>query len=87
MQSFPQRLGTALGIFAGGIHLVWVILVALGAAQPLVDWILTLHSIKPFYQILPFDLGTAALLVVVTTCVGFVFGFVLGTIWKKVTAR
>jgi len=68
-------VGLALGTLTGGLHLIWSILVAVGWAQPLHDWILKLHFVSgPYQQIAPFDIGTAALLVVVTFCVGYIVG-------------
>lgn len=87
MSTLPQRFGLALGAFLGLFHLAWSILVASGYAQPFMDWILTLHSIKPFYQILPLNPMNALLLIIVASVWGYVMGWVLGAIWTKVSAK
>lgn len=83
-KTFPHTLGLALGGLFGLFHASWALLVALGVAQPLIDWILRMHMIEPFYRILPFNLITAILLVVMTSLVGYVVGWVGGTLWVVV---
>ena len=70
--------GVALGIF----HLCWVVLIGLGVAQSLLDWIFKLHMIKPVYVIMPFSWGSAVGLLILTMVVGFVGGLVVGSIWS-----
>ncbi len=78
----PNKAGMALGAFAGLAHLLWSLLVAAGLAQPLLDWILRIHMIESISSVKEFSLGTAVTLVVVTTIVGYVFGWVLGNLWN-----
>ncbi|MDP3661288.1 MAG: hypothetical protein Q8R17_00300 [bacterium] len=78
----PNKTGMALGAFAGLAHLLWSVVVAMGLAQVWIDWVLELHMIEPFYFVGEFSLGTAATLVVVTTIVGYVVGWVLGNLWN-----
>ncbi len=79
-----NKLGLVVGGFLGTLHLAWSVLVAFGWAQPLIDFVFNLHRIAPVYHILPFDLGTAIGLIVVTSILGYVFGWVIGAIWNKV---
>ena len=83
MEINAQKAGMALGGFAGLLHLVWALLVALGFAQPLMDFIFSLHFIRHEYTIEPFRFGTAVLLVVVTFAVGYLFGWLFATIWNR----
>ena len=78
-----HKSGLAVGSFLGLWHLVWSLLVASGLAQPLVDWIFRIHFIQPFYIVGSFNLGGAILLVVVTSAIGYVFGWLLAAIWNK----
>jgi hypothetical protein len=80
----PHKVGLALGGLAGLIHLIWSILVGAGWAQPFLNWILRLHMIQPYATILPFSLGTAVALIVVTTVIGYIVGNILATIWNMV---
>ena len=79
-----KRLGLTLGTLVGGLHAVWSLLVAFGYAKPFMDWVMSLHFVvNPGYQIQPFDLTTAVILVVVTSCVGYAVGYAFATIWNK----
>ncbi|HRY59919.1 MAG TPA: hypothetical protein P5096_00890 [Patescibacteria group bacterium] len=75
-------VGIALGLFMGGFHLLWVILVALGVAQAIYDWILSLHFISLSYSIGSFEFWTALELIVFTAIVGFIGGYIFASIWN-----
>lgn len=78
----PIKTGLVLGALLGGWHFCWALLVAAGWAQAVVDFVLWMHFIKPIYVIAPFAVGTAAVLVVVTACAGFVVGFLFAFLWN-----
>jgi hypothetical protein len=80
----PNRAGLVLGALLGGWHLLWALMVALGVAQPLIDFLFWIHFIKPVYVIEPFAIGRAAILVLVTAGIGYIIGFVFGKIWNRV---
>lgn len=77
-----RRTALSLGLFVGFMHLVWSILIALGWAKPLADFILNLHHIQLSYDIAPFSLGTAVMLIILTFVVGYVLGFIFATGWN-----
>jgi hypothetical protein len=77
-----NKLGVVVGSLLGLWHLVWSILVASGIAQWLIDWVFRLHFIKPLYTITPFRLSLAIALIVITSALGYVIGWVLGAIWN-----
>ena len=76
------KTALAVGVFLGGWHVIWSLLVALNWAQPLYDFILWAHMIHLQLTIGPFDLAAAATLVVVTFLVGCVIGYVFAVIWN-----
>ncbi len=76
------KAGLVFGVVLGGGHLCWSILVALGWAQPVIDFVFWIHFIKPVYVVEPFAIGRAAILVVVTAGIGFVLGSVLAWVWN-----
>jgi hypothetical protein len=83
----PHSFGLALGIFLGLWHSLWSVLVWVGAAQRLIDFIFRLHMIVPPYKIAAFSFGTALSLVLVTTCIGYTVGLVMGIIWNRFVLR
>ena len=76
------RSGFILGAFMGAFHLVWSVLVAVGVAQVILDFIYKIHFLNNPFVVQAFNLGHAALLVLVTTLVGFVAGWVLALLWN-----
>jgi hypothetical protein len=79
----PNRVGLVLALMAGGLHVIWSLIVAMGWGQVLINFILWVHFIKPVYEIEPFNIGTALLLVVVTASIGYVVGNGFGMLWNK----
>lgn len=79
----PNKAGLVLGTLMGGWHLLWALLVAIGWAQPVIDFILRIHFIKPIYVIDAFNAGVALLLVTVTSLIGYALGFMFGVLWNK----
>ena len=82
----PAKAGLAVGLVTGLWHFMWVSLVAIGWAKPLMDFVLRLHFIQLRYELAPFVIGTAALLVAVTFAVGAAFGIVFALVWNWLSA-
>ena len=80
----PHNTGLVFGGVLALWHLAWSLLVMLGLAKPLLDFIMALHFLNVQYSINPFSLGNAILLVVVTGIIGYVVGFVVGWLWNAV---
>lgn len=80
--------GIVVGAFAGTMHLLWSLIVAFDYAQTLLDWIFGLHFLNNPYQIQPFNLTNAIMLIVATSAIGYAIGWVFSTIWNILgTAR
>lgn len=80
----PNKAGFVLGALLGGWHFLWALMVALGWAQALINFIFWIHFIKPIYIIAPFSAGLALVLIVVTAAIGYAFGYVFGVLWNWV---
>ena len=79
----PNKAGLAVGALFGAWHLTWAVLVALGLAQPLIDFLFWIHFIKPIYVIEPFEIARATLLIAVTAGIGYIIGLVFALVWNR----
>ncbi len=78
----PNKTGAAVGVFAGLVHLAWAALIGLGWAQGLLDSAYELHMVKVATTVQAFDLGTAVMLVIMATIVGYIVGSVFAAVWN-----
>jgi hypothetical protein len=78
----PNKAGLALGILIGGWHLLWASLVAVGWAQPVIDFVFWMHFIRPAWTIGTFHPGIALVLISVTAATGYAFGYLFGWLWN-----
>jgi hypothetical protein len=79
----PLKAGVTFGTLLGGCHFFWSLLVAVGGAQPLLDFVFWMHLIQPVFVIRPFSLSAAAALIVFASMAGFVMAFVFALLWNK----
>ena len=79
----PHKFGLVVGVLFGGWHVLWSVFVLLGWAQPIIDFIFWAHMIKPVYFVKPFDPMAAVALIVITSAIGYIFGFIGAVIWNK----
>lgn len=77
-----NKAGLTVGAFLGLFHAGWSVLIVLGWAQPLLDFIFNLHMINPVYSVLDFNIITAVLLILVTSIIGYVCGVVFAALWN-----
>jgi len=78
-----NKTGLVLGTFLGACHTIWAALVAVGWAQPIINFVFWMHMIKPVYVIGPFSFWIALMLISVTTAIGYVGGIVLAALWNR----
>jgi len=79
----PNKAALAVGALMGAWHLIWSLLVAVGLAQPLLDFLFWIHFIKPVYVVEPFEFIRAAILVAVTGGIGYGTGLVFALLWNR----
>ena len=78
-----NKVGLVFGALLGGWHAVWAILVALGVAQTIYDFVLWAHMIHLPITIGPFNLTATITLIVLTAIAGYVTGYVGSWVWNK----
>jgi hypothetical protein len=78
----PNKTGLVLGTLMGGWHLLWALLVAVGWAQWLLNFVFWMHFIKPPYVVEAFHAWIAVVLIAVTATIGYVVGYILGVLWN-----
>lgn len=78
-----KKVGLAFGFFFSGWHLGWIVLILIGFAQPLLDFIFWAHMISNPYQITGFNITQALTLVIITFIFGYLVGWIFSWIWNK----
>lgn len=80
----PRRAGVALAILMAASHLGWSFLVAVGWAQPLLDFLYRINFIQSSDEVQPFSAGTAVMLVFVSAGMGYGVGWFAARVWNRV---
>lgn len=78
-----NRLGLTLGLFAGLLHLIWAVSVAVGIAESWLEWILPLHFISLVVPVAGFDVLSAVILTITAFIGGYICGWLLAWVWNK----
>ena len=78
-----NKVGLAVGAFAGLWHIVWSLLILLGWAQGFLDFVTMVHSLNNPYIVHSFNPGLSIVLIVLTSFVGYIVGSVFATIFNK----
>ena len=73
------------GLCLSSLHLFWAILVAIGIAQPLLDFIFKLHMLSSPFQVQPFSLTLAMGLIGTTFLIGCLYGALFYLIKSKLS--
>ncbi|NBO10141.1 MAG: hypothetical protein EBV25_00930 [Methylophilaceae bacterium] len=78
MNKTTSPLNTALigGLCLSSFHFFWILIVASGWAQPLLDFIFKLHMLNSPLQVQPFSLVLAGELIAITFAIGAFYGLV-----------
>ena len=79
----PAKVAITLGAFLGGGYVIWSIFVALGWAQALVDFKLWVHMVSVPVVVKAFDLSAVATLIIISTVIGYIVGYVFALIWNR----
>ena len=76
------KTGLVLGLFVSLMHLVWLLMVVTGLAQPMMDFIFKVHMMNNPFIVQQFDALNGLMLLVMTFVVGFVFGWIFSLIFN-----
>ena len=79
----PNKVGVVVGALIASWHILWVLLVLLGWAQPILNFVFWAHMIQPVYVVNTFDFKAAITLIGITLLSGYAFGFLGAIIWNK----
>jgi len=82
-----NRVGLTAAVVFSGIHLVWALLVSLGLAKPLADFMFGLHFMQNPMAMASFSLGNALMLVVLAFAVSYVFGWLFAFVYNKLGSK
>ncbi|MGH7246403.1 MAG: hypothetical protein ACREGI_05740 [Candidatus Levyibacteriota bacterium] len=78
-----QKVALVFGLLLGGWHLLWSVLVLLGIAQLLLDFVFWMHMIANPYRVTGFNLVQAVILIAVTFVIGYCGGWIFAWLWNK----
>jgi len=78
-----MKTGLVVGAFLAGFHLIWVILVNIGVAKAILDFVFWAHMLTFVFVVNPFDPVAAATLILFTAIMGFVYGYLFALIWNR----
>lgn len=84
-----NRAGLTLGIFFMLLHSLWVLMIAVSAQfiQGMLDWVFSLHLLKPILLVTGFNLGNAFMLVTMTFAWGYVIGWLFALLWNLLNKK
>ena len=77
-----HKLGMTLGLFVAIWHALWAVLVSIGVAQNVLDWILPMHFFSATFSILDFNLLNAVILVIAAFIGGYIMGWLFAALWN-----
>ncbi len=77
-----NKVALTVGLFFSGCHLVWSLLIAIGLAQILMDFVFWAHMIANPYIITGFTLTQSLTLIIVTFIIGYIGGFIFAKVWN-----
>ncbi len=82
----PFQLSVISGFRLASLHICWALLVVIGWAQPVIDFIFKLHMLSSPFKVQPFELPFALGLVGITFLIGCFYGIVFSIVKKAVSS-
>lgn len=78
-----NKVALTCGMFIGAWHALWSLLILIGVAQPLLDFIFWAHMLANPYRVTGFTLTQSLTLVMVTLIIGYTVGWVFAWLWNR----
>lgn len=79
-----NKVALTVGLFVSGCHLVWSLLIVVGLAQPLLDFIFWAHMIANPCKVIGFTLTQSLILIIVTFAIGYIGGLIFTKVWNSI---
>ncbi len=77
-----NKVALTVGLFISGCHIAWSLLIVIGLAQILLDFIFWAHMIVNPYKVTGFTLTQSLILIVVTFVIGYIGGLIFAKVWN-----
>lgn len=78
-----SKSALSVAVLLAAVHLMWSVLVALGWAQAFLDFVFWAHMLNSPYIVQSFNMTAFVTLIVLTSVIGAVFGYLLAVIWNR----
>lgn len=78
----PHKVGLTVATMFVIVHTIWGVGIALGFAQTLLPWMMSLHFINMPHSFVDFNLTNLLTLLVVVAVRGYVGGYILASVWN-----
>lgn len=75
------------GFTLASFHACWIVIVASGYAQPILDFIFKLHMLNSPFIVQPFSVLLSAELIALTFIIGAMYGVVFSLIRKSISNK
>jgi hypothetical protein len=77
------------GLFLGGLHLIWALLVAIipNPLQSFLNWIFRVHFLEPVWILTSFNFIDAFWLTIVTFVLGYIGTLLAVCLWKMIKVK
>ena len=77
-----NKVGMTVGIYVAVWHALWSLLVGVGVAQEMLDWVLPLHFVGLAVPITAFSWINALILTIAAFIGGYLMGWLFAALWN-----
>lgn len=84
MKAKENKVGLVFAILMGGAHALWSLFVFLGWGHAIINFVLWAHGVSVPLVVMPFNFTRALVLVILTSALGYILGYIVAIVWNKV---